>query len=100
VPLFQLLGGARGLDMPDGSSVQADRHGRVVVQDEAAASIRGSAAMRRYDAIVEIAPARYSAGAVDGRECPSCGRSCWPWTTECGRCGSALAPSDGGSLRT
>jgi hypothetical protein len=85
---FTLLNGARGLDFPDGRSIQADSRGRVVVSDEQAAAIKGSAAMHRYDAILEIAPMRHTSHPED-RAC-ECGFVPWPWQKSCSRCGSTI----------
>lgn len=85
---FQLLPGARGLDFPGGGSVQADRRGQVLVTDEQAAQIRGSAAARRYDALIELAPARGFARR-DEPTC-SCGFAPWKWQETCPRCGADL----------
>lgn len=85
---FQLLGGALGVDLPDGRSLRADRRGRVVVDDADAAAFRGSSAMRRYDAIIEVASYRRVSGP-DDRVC-DCGFAPWPWQRECPRCGDAL----------
>ncbi len=85
---FQLLGGAKGLDFPGGASLKADKRGRVTVSEEAARLIRGSAAMVRYDAILEVAPARFHA-KPDDFTC-GCGFSPWSWQKVCPRCGTAL----------
>ena len=75
-----------GLDFPEGGSVKADRRGRVTVSDEQAAAIRGSAAMRRYDAIVELAPMRPSSVRPRGVIC-ECGVALWSWQDHCPKCG-------------
>jgi hypothetical protein len=86
---FQLLPGARGVDLPDGSSVQADRRGIVNVSDAQASAIKGSSAARRYDAVFELAPAR-GFSSRDEFTCPTCGFAPWPWATECSKCGAAF----------
>jgi hypothetical protein len=88
MPTFQLLGGARGVDLPGGRSIQADRHGRVIVDDAAARQIRGSAAMRRYDAVLEVIPGGSLAKATDYVHV--CGFTPWPWQDVCPRCGGEL----------
>ena len=85
---FSLLGGAMGLDFNDGSSVKADSRGRVVVSDEKAAEIMGSAALRRYDAIIAVAPMKQTSRPEDPK-C-ECGFAYWPWTKVCPKCGSEL----------
>ena len=77
-----------GLDFNSGANVRADRRGRIVVSDEQAAEIRGSAAMRRYDAIQEIAPMRPT-HVKGARVCP-CGYAPWSWQKSCPKCGSEL----------
>ncbi len=88
MPTFQLLQGARGLDFEGGGSLRADKRGRVQVSEETAAAIRSSAAMHRYDAIVEVAPGRYASGR-DEPTC-DCGFAPWPWHRTCPRCGAVL----------
>jgi hypothetical protein len=85
---FSLLGGAMGLDFNNGANVRADRRGRVVVSDAQAAEIRGSAAMKRYDAIIEVAPMRPTHVSGD-RVCP-CGYAPWKYQHVCPKCGSKL----------
>jgi hypothetical protein len=85
---FTLLNGAMGLDFNDGTSIKADHRGRVVVSDEKAAEIKGSAAMRRYDAILEVTPMGHTS-RPDDPHC-ACGFSYWPWQHECPKCGSKL----------
>ncbi len=88
MPTFQLLPGARGLDFEGGASLRADGRGRVTVSEETARAIRGSSAMHRYDAIVEVAPGRYGTLPVD-RTC-GCGFAPWPWQASCPRCGADI----------
>jgi hypothetical protein len=88
VPTIQMMPGGRGLDFPDGTSLKADHRGRVHVTDEQATAVKGSAAKRRYDAIIEVAPMRHSA-RPDEYIC-SCGYAPWPWQHECPRCGAVL----------
>jgi hypothetical protein len=88
VPQFQLLPGAKGLDFPGGTSLKADRRGRITVSDEQAAAIRGSAAKRRYDAIIEVAPMRHV--STPGEATCGCGFAYWPWQKSCPRCGADL----------
>ena len=87
---LQLLPGALGLDFPDGSSVKADRRGRVTVSDEQAAAVHTSSAKHRYDAIIEVAPMRTHSRPED----PACGCGFvyWRWQRgkDCPRCGSKL----------
>lgn len=85
---FQLLGGARGVDFPDGTSLKADRRGRITVPEEMAVAIRGSAAKHRYDAILEVAPMRQT--SRPGDFICGCGFAPWPWQHECPRCGEAF----------
>jgi hypothetical protein len=88
---FQLLPGAVGIDLPDGSSIKADRTGQVRVDDHAAEAIRGSAAMRRYDAIVEVPPAGFAGVRGAGEAaCAGCNFRAWPWQKTCPRCGGPL----------
>lgn len=91
MPRFQLLPGAVGLDFEGGGSVKADRRGVVTVSEEAAARIRGSAAFRRYDALVEVAPLRSASRRTD-RSCGHCHFTPWPWQaqTTCPRCGEQM----------
>jgi hypothetical protein len=90
VPVLQLLPGAMGLDFPGGASVKADRRGRVTVSDEQAAAVRASAASRRYDAIIQVAPMRHSS-RPDDYAC-ACGFVPWRWQMggECPHCGGPL----------
>ncbi len=88
MPTFQLLPGARGMDFDGGGSVYADKHGRVKVSEEAAERIRGSSAYRRYDAILEVAPARFHSAPQDFT-C-GCGFAPWQWQTTCPKCGASL----------
>lgn len=85
MPEFQLLPGAKGLDFPEGVTLRPDARGRLKVNDTVAARIRGSAAFRRYDTMVEVAPARFHA-ELDAFAC-ECGFSPWPWQNDCPRCG-------------
>jgi hypothetical protein len=80
------------LDFHDGSSVKADRRGRVVVSDAQAAEIEGSAAMKRYDAIVGVAPMRPT-HVKGARVCP-CGYAPWGYQHQCPKCGSDLELED------
>ena len=77
-----------GLDFRDGTNVRADRRGRVVVSDAQAAEIQGSAAMKRYDAIIGVAPMRPTHVSGD-RVCP-CGYAPWRYQHVCPKCGSEL----------
>jgi hypothetical protein len=88
MPEFQLLPGARGLDFPDGRSIKADRRGRVKVYDDTAREIRGSAAFRRYDSMVDVASYRGHSDP-DDVAC-ACGFVPWAWTRTCPKCGSSL----------
>ncbi len=88
MPEFQLLPGARGMDFDGGGSVYADKRGRVKVSEEAAQLIRGSAAYRRYDAMVEVAPGRFHASKNDFT-C-QCGFAPWAWQNTCPKCGAKL----------
>lgn len=85
VRTFTVLPGARGFDLPDGRSFAADRRGRVRVPDEVGDAVVRSAAMRRYDAILEPAAGRFFPGR-GGFVCP-CGYAPWEWQTSCPRCG-------------
>ena len=85
---FTLLGGAVGIDLPDGRSIKADHRGRVQVDDRDAAAIRQSSAMQHYDAILTVAPGRFSS-TPDEQAC-GCGYVPWPWITVCPRCGDPL----------
>lgn len=93
MPTYQLLPGALGLDLPDGRSVQADRRGRVVVDEDDARAIRGSSAFRRYDSLIELAPGRF-ASAPDSPSCDGCGFVPWHWQRTCPRCGHALGATE------
>jgi hypothetical protein len=86
VPTYQLLPGATGVDFPGSARLHADRRGRINVTDEQAAAIHGSAAKRRYDALLEVAPMRPSARRGD-LVCP-CGFAPWAYQKSCPRCGS------------
>jgi hypothetical protein len=88
MPKFQLLPGARGMDFPDGRSMQADKHGRVEVDDVTARQIKGSAAYRRYDGMFQVAEGRF----FPTTNSPSCGCNFtpWPWQTVCPKCGASL----------
>ncbi len=86
MPDFALLGGARGVDFDGGGSLRANSRGRIHVTDEQAAAIRGSSAARRYDAVVEVKPARASTTAT--RSC--CRRGLWDWEATCPRCGGIV----------
>jgi hypothetical protein len=88
MPDFQLLPGALGMDMPDGRKIQADRRGRVRVDDQTARAIVGSAAYRRYDAMIPLAAGRFYPPA-DSFVC-GCGFSPWPWQDTCPRCGTTF----------
>jgi hypothetical protein len=92
VPEFVLLPGARGLDFDGGGRIQADRRHRVKVDDSTAAAIRGSAAMRRYDAIIEVVPGGSSASPGDYVH--DCGFAPWPWQEACPRCGDPINRSE------
>ncbi len=83
MPDFALLGGARGVDFDGGGSIHADHRGRIHVTDEQAAAIRGSSALRRYDALIEVKPSRATRTA--SRSC--CRRGLWDWERTCPRCG-------------
>jgi hypothetical protein len=86
MPKFQLFPGSTGVDLDGGGSIKADHHGRITVSDAVAERIRGSSALRRYDAIIEIPPSRGQASS-DDRMCPDCGRrTLWTWQQRCGRC--------------
>jgi hypothetical protein len=89
VPVYQLLPGATSVKMPDGTTIAADRRGRIRVDDDAARAISGSAAKRRYDAIQEVATGFRGIGGPDAPEC-RCGFSPWSWQKSCPRCGSDL----------
>jgi hypothetical protein len=89
---FTLLNGAMGLDFNDGTSVKADSRGRVVVSDERAAEIKRSAAMRRYDAILEVVPTSHIS-RPDDPHC-ECGFAYWSWQTKCPKCGSTLVDKE------
>jgi hypothetical protein len=89
VAVFQLLPGAKSIKMPDGRTIVADRRGRVTVDDNSARAISGSAAMRRYDAILPVAPGRYAGTGTGGGEC-SCGFALWPWHTACPKCSAPV----------
>jgi hypothetical protein len=84
VPDFALLGGARGVDFDGGGGIRADSRGRIHVTDEQAAAIRGSSALRRYDAIIEVKPARATKTATRMH----CRRGLWDWESICPRCGA------------
>lgn len=85
--------GGRGLDLPDGTRLKADGRHRVRVTDEQAAAIRGSSALRRYDALIEVAPGRGWASASEYVH--PCGFAPWPWQTVCPRCGDPLPDERG-----
>lgn len=88
MPKFQLMPGATGLDLPDGRRLSVDRRGQVEVDDHAARDILGSAAYRRYDALLEVAPGRFFPTRAD-LVC-ACGFTPWPWQATCPRCGANL----------
>jgi hypothetical protein len=83
MPDFALLGGARGVDFDGGGSIRADSRGRIHVTDEQAAAIRGSSALHRYDALIEVKPSHATTTAA--RSC--CRRGLWDWEQTCPRCG-------------
>ncbi len=87
---FQLLPGALGVDLPDGRSIKADRRGVITAWNDAdARAIRGSSAMHRYDAVIELGQARFHSLPGD-RLCAGCNFSPWGWQTVCPRCGADL----------
>lgn len=85
MPIFQLMPGGQGMTFPDGRRVQADRRGRVRVDEATAATIRTSTAYRRYDALSELPAGRFFPRATDFT-C-GCGFTPWPWQTQCPHCG-------------
>ena len=95
MPEFVLINGARGIDLDGGGSVQADHRGRIKVSDEVAERIRGSSAMHRYDAIVEILPGRGSGRATDRLHCR---RTLFDYEATCPRCGTPVPYQEGSSL--
>lgn len=95
MPEFVLINGARGIDLDGGGSVQADHRGRIKVSDEVAERIRGSSALKRYDAILEIRPGR-GFGRVSDRI--HCGRTMWAWESTCPKCGAPVPAEEGSSL--
>lgn len=91
MPTFQLLPDAKRLNWRDGRSIAADSHGRVHVDESMAREIRGSAAMHRYDAILEVVT---KGGRVHQDDyVHDCGFAPWRWQATCPRCGEGL-PAD------
>lgn len=92
MPEFVMLPGAKGLDFDGGGRIQADKRHRVRVDDRTAAAIRGSAAMRHYDAILEVTPGSH--WSDPNEYVHPCGFAPWPWQEICPRCGDPITRTE------
>ncbi len=75
--------------MADGTRYRPSRDGVVTVDPRHDAEMAGSGARQSWRAETSLEPIR-TAFAGDGRACPTCGRTNWPWQGTCGRCGEVL----------
>jgi hypothetical protein len=84
---FRVPPGCTGLTFKDGSRVNANRDGRVVVDEKHASAIEKADPSRRIHRI------SYNATRAPGREC-RCGFMAYRWQSSCPRCGQSLKGSE------
>ena len=79
------------VQMADGTKYRPSADGYVSVSHRHEAEMDRSPARRDWRAEAQVEPVRMVAPGGEGRMCPTCGRSWWPWSLTCGKCSSPLS---------